>query len=304
MTREEAILELSKILDDGSVKSGVPAEEVLSKLNDMLAPRNIIYLTGDTHGNFDRIVDFCSTRDVEPENTLVILGDVGLNYYGSKGDAITKRVASKLPITFFCIHGNHEMRPSEDLGYELSEYRGGQVWVQREYPNILFAIDGEIYDFRGHSCLVIGGAYSVDKYYRLALGANWFADEQPSEEIKRKVESALAARNWRVDVVFSHTCPVHYEPLEVFMSGVDQSKVDKSTEIWLGEIEKKLSYDRWYCGHYHTEKKIDKMQFMFEDYALLPYITSLEEEHEITRRLERQAEIVLALGLLNGGNDE
>ena len=47
------------------------------------------------------------------------------------------------------------------------------------------------------------------------------------------------------------------------MSGVDQSKVDYSTEKFLDEVEKKLNYKKWYCGHYHTEKQIDKIEFMF-----------------------------------------
>lgn len=43
----------------------------------------------------------------------------------------------------------------------------------------------------------------------------------------------------------------------------------KSTEIWLDSIEDKLTYRKWYCGHYHTEKKIDRLQIMFNDYAAL-----------------------------------
>ena len=57
-----------------------------------------------------------------------------------------------------------------------------------------------------------------------------------------------------------------YAPVEVFLPGIDQSTVDKSTEEWLATIESKLHYERWYCGHYHTRKQIDKMQFMFEDF--------------------------------------
>ncbi len=53
------------------------------------------------------------------------------------------------------------------------------------------------------------------------------------------------------------------------MSGVNQSRVDKSTEQWLDEIEDKLNYKKWYCGHYHVEKKIDKMEIMFENYGEL-----------------------------------
>ena len=36
------------------------------------------------------------------------------------------------------------------------------VYVEEEYPNILFAKDGEVYDFCGKSVMTIGGAYSVD----------------------------------------------------------------------------------------------------------------------------------------------
>lgn len=240
----------------------------------LLAPENIVYLTGDTHGRFDRVIDFCVSKAVKQENTFIILGDAGLNYFGDRRDAENKEALAKLPVTFFCIHGNHEMRPGPELGYELRRYHGGQVWVQPEYPNIMFAVDGEIYDLCGHTCLVIGGAYSVDKYYRLARGWHWWADEQPSQEIKAKVECVLSERDWRVDIVLSHTCPLRYEPVEAFLPSIDQSTVDKSTEQWLGEIERRLHYERWYCGHYHIEKEIDKLRFLFNDYALIPHTLS------------------------------
>ena len=64
----------------------------------------------------------------------------------------------------------------------------------------------------------------------------------------------------------SHTAPFKYEPVEVFFKDFDQSKVDKTTEKWLDSIEDKLTYKKWYLGHYHTDKKIDKIQIMFETY--------------------------------------
>ena len=304
MDKEQAAKELMAMLEEAKNDVGRPAEEVFAELEEKFSPKNIYYITGDTHGEFDRIQSFCARHEVEPENTFIILGDVGLNYFGGGSDRKGKKKLAKLPATFFCIHGNHEMRPSKALGYEVQEYRGGKVWVEPAYPNILFAIDGEIYDFMGYSCLVIGGAYSVDKFYRLARGYRWFPDEQPSDEIKRKVETVLEARNWKVDVVLAHTCPLRYEPTEVFLPMIDQSTVDKSTEIWLEEIEQKLSYERWYCGHYHIAKKIDKIQFMFEDYDLLPHTLNLQEEAELIRRMERQAEIVQALERLDDAKGE
>ena len=92
--------------------------------------------------------------------------------------------------------------------------------------------------------------------------------EQPSDEVKRYVESRLDRLRWKVDVVLSHTTPLKYEPVEVFMAGVDQSKVDKSTEKWLDGIEDRLDYGKWYCGHYHTEKKVDRVEIMFENFEV------------------------------------
>ena len=219
-------------------------EQTEKELRQM--PEYVVYLAGDTHGWFDRIEAFCRERDMEQENTFIILGDVGLNYFGDFRDWPGKEQLARLPCTFFCIHGNHEQRPTPLMGYQRSEYHGGAVWVEPQYPNIVFAIDGEVYDFCGHSCLVIGGAYSVDKWYRLARGFHWWPDEQPSEEIRREVETVLERRDWQVDVVLSHTCPLKYEPREVFLKGLDQSTVDKSTEEWLGKIELRLRYQRWY----------------------------------------------------------
>ena len=51
----------------------------------------------------------------------------------------------------------------------------------------------------------------------------------------------------------------------MFLDGIDQSTVDNSTEYFLDEIEQTTDYKKWYCGHYHTNKKIDKMIFMFDE---------------------------------------
>ena len=196
---------------------------------------------------------------------MIILGDAGLNFWEDLRDNRRKQYAAGFEITFFCIHGNHEQRPFAISSYKMKEFHGGMVWYEEEYPDILFAKDGEIYNFDGYECIVIGGAYSVDKNMRLLYGYPWFANEQPSPEIKAYVESQLAKRNNKIDIVLSHTCPLDYQPTEVFLPGIDQSKVDSSTEEWLNEIEYELDYKKWYCGHYHTSKRLYNVQMMFEE---------------------------------------
>ncbi|GAB1476876.1 hypothetical protein MASR2M70_17120 [Bacillota bacterium] len=225
----------------------------------------MIYITGDTHGNFKRVAALCDTVNSTLDDILIILGDVGVNYYEDDRDVKQKKLLSSLPITLFCIHGNHEARPEYTGLYQTKSWHGGNVFVENEYPNILFAKDGELFDLGGFQTIAIGGAYSVDKFYRLARGWHWWSNEQPSTEIKQAVERKLGDLGNQIDVVLSHTCPLKYEPIEVFLGGIDQSTVDKTTEQWLDDIEDRLIYRKWYCGHYHTSKKIDKLEFLFED---------------------------------------
>jgi len=230
----------------------------------------MVILTGDTHRDFKRVGALCDKLNTTPADTLIILGDTGINYFGGARDFAFKSELSKsLPITLFCVHGNHERRPESVGTYRQAKWRGGIVYAEPSFPNLLFAKDGEVYEIEGKRCIAIGGAYSVDKPLRLAEGWHWFPDEQSSPEIKARVEQRLAAEDWRMDVVLSHTCPLKYEPRETFLQGVDQSGVDKSTEQWLDGIEERLDYTAWYCGHYHTSKAIDKLRFMFEDFIEL-----------------------------------
>lgn len=230
----------------------------------------MIYITGDTHGDFNRIQYFCTINHTTKDDILIILGDTGLNYYGEKKDVKRKKEVSKLPITIFSIHGNHENRPENIESYKLKDFHSGKVYYEEEFPDILFAKDGEIYDFNGLQTIVIGGAYSIDKYYRIINGWNWWEDEQPSEETKAIVENNLENSNWKIDVVLTHTCPLSLEPREWFLKFVDQSTVDKKTETWLEEIKEKLDYKYWFCGHFHGEKKTDEIEFLFESTKEFP----------------------------------
>lgn len=225
----------------------------------------MFYITGDCHSDFRKVDMFCKFHKTSISDVMIILGDAGINYWLGKADEKLKEELSKLPITLFMVHGNHEQRPYLIDSYEEKEWHAGIVYYEKEYPNLIFAKDGEIYDFDGKKVIAIGGAYSVDKNFRLDAGLPWFESEQPSDEIKTYVENKLEENNWQVDYVLSHTCPLKYEPKELFLDFIEQGKVDKATEEWLTEIEKKLKYQKWYFGHFHENFKYCNAEILCEE---------------------------------------
>lgn len=226
-----------------------------------------IYITADTHGEVIKIINALDEGIITPDDILVILGDAGFNLRGiMNGDRTLKSVIKRKKLTLFCIHGNHEMRPETLPFYKTQTWHGGTVYIEEEYPNILFAKDGEIFDLDGRKTIVIGGAYSADKNSNsIEKRKPYFPDEQPSDETKAFVESVLEKEGWKIDQVMTHTCPYKYIPKEAFLPGIDQDSVDHSTEEWLDSIEDKLTYNRWLCGHWHIDKSIDKMRFVMND---------------------------------------
>ena len=240
----------------------------------------MIYVTGDTHGSFYDLLDYSVSMHLnKQEDTIIILGDAGINDADGPNYEILDKVIKFIPAKLFCIYGNHENRPSNIKSYKLIDYNNGKAYINKKYPNVIFAKDGETYDFidvnnKRSKCFVIGGAYSVDKYMRLKFGYPWYPDEQPDNKIKKEVENNLNKINWSVDYIFSHTCPLKYEPREWFIPGLSQEGVDSSTEEWLQNIHNKMKYyNIWYLGHFHGSKVINtnigKMRFMFHDIVRL-----------------------------------
>lgn len=234
-------------------------------------------MTGDIHGNPSRFYDlkyFCLDHpDIE---WVVCLGDVGLNYYGKDHpkEMFIKNAANSIPAKLFGIHGNHERRPSSEDGYQEVEVtegaiQGPMLW-DAKYPNQYFAIDGAVYKIqtseRTLNALVCGGAYSVDKFYRLQFRTNWWPDEQPNELTKGLVR--FMATRYQIDIMLTHTCPLRFEPKEFFLDCVDKSTVDTSTEEFFDDLYEQFPADHkpmWYFGHFHGDKYTDDYVMLYND---------------------------------------
>lgn len=207
--------------------------------------------------------------DYKPEETgIIILGDSGLNFWLNNTDKKYKKLLNSQSYHIYCVRGNHEERP-ENLDYEL-DYDpkvNGLVYLDPDFENIKYLVDGGEYWFGEHSALVIGGAYSVDKWYRLARAGiyngvdakyanpkqtGWFPDEMLTEEEMSTISRQIS--NNKFDFVLSHTCPLSWEPTDLFLNFVDQTTVNKSMEIWMDDLKDKITWNIWLFGHFHADR--------------------------------------------------
>ena len=229
-------------------------------------------VTGDTHGQVMTRLMNIGTTDYPPEKTaLIILGDVGINFYLNKTDLKNKKIINNQGFTLYCVRGNHEERP-ENLGYIehwYDESVKGYVMYEPDFPNIRYFEDGNAYEIGGKSVLVIGGAYSVDKWYRLHRAGvtskmdkdylnprktGWFPDEQLLDWEMTTIEKEHFGKHY--DVILTHTCPISWEPTDLFLPGLDQSGIDKTMELWLDEVRQNVNWNVWLFGHYHGDQLV------------------------------------------------
>lgn len=251
---------------------------------------NRVYALGDIHSKWQTVRDFYLTNKIQEnftkEDTLILLGDAGLNYFFNYRDEDVKKKLGKLPFTYFVIRGNHEERPSVCAAknpelWHIETYWGNTVYVENQFPHIKYALDEvALYEIPTNDeqnstirTLAVPGAYSIDKYHRLQNGWSWFEGEQlTAAEMERGLDLIHSIGN-EVDLVLSHTCPILFEPTDLFLPFVDQSMVDKTMERYLGQIEYQLQYKLMLWGHFHATREYsvtDKMKriMLYNNYAL------------------------------------
>lgn len=208
------------------------------------------YVTGDIHG-------FLSVRRLSsgnwPEGNgltrddfVIILGDFGLVWDGSKSDEYWLDWLESKPWTTLFIDGNHENHRLIAT-YPDEEWHGGMV--HRIRPHVIHLMRGHVFDIDGKSVLAMGGAKSHDIQYRTE-GLSWWPEEIPSDEERLRCEDSLSENGWMVDYVLTHDVP---STLVNYMAYVTNRapRIDEY-ESWLGGIQDMLDYGRWYAGHWHV----------------------------------------------------
>lgn len=224
------------------------------------------WLIGDIHGDHAVIYNFYNQHkdelsDSYEDNILIVLGDFGANYFLNKRDDFFKEKISRFPLTYFVIRGNHEERPSILMEKYPSDWHkerffGNSVYVEDRFPKLLYALDeGGTYYIEDKKVLVVPGAYSVDKWYRLYRGWSWFPTEQLTKEER---DNLLNNLDNPYDYIFAHTCPSRWFLLikDLFLPSVEQDAVDKTMEDFLDELTSQTDYKHFYFGHYHDNRDL------------------------------------------------
>lgn len=215
------------------------------------------FVTGDYHGGLDKAK---LEEEVFPEgygltrdDYVIILGDFGLPWDSVADNSDDLGWLESRPWTTLFVDGNHEYYPAfEDLPED--DLFGGRVQCYEDWPHIIHLMRGETYQLGGTTAFVMGGATSVDKAWRVP-GETWFAEELPDEYEYDRALASLDDVDWQVDYVLTHTCADRMLG-QVLRSDEGQIDHDQLTGF-LDNLEDRLTYRRWYFGHFHYDEDID-----------------------------------------------
>ena len=229
-----------------------------------------IYMTGDTHGEFDRFTPeaFPQQAELTREDFVIICGDFGGVWFGDERDAVK--------LNF--LDGNHE-NFDELYRVPLEPWHGGSVRRVREH--VLHLARGQVFDLCGRRFFTMGGGKSHDvwdgildpeepefaeRYVELhRRGAvfrvkylNWWEQELPSEAEYAEARRNLDRVRWNVDCIVTHCAPT-----AVQATLKPRLRPDALTDFF-AQLRERAGFQYWFFGHYHGEKK-------FEDGLVLLY---------------------------------
>lgn len=231
---------------------------------------NRTFITGDTHGyhNIDKISYFCYNIDnLDKTDVLIILGDCGFIWYDiqSESELQLKKYLTNLPCSIFCILGNHEnYNRIEKLPTKM--YYDGEVWYEPEYPDIVYAKHGQVYNINGKYYWTMNGGYSIDKYRR-EENVSWWPQEIPCESLLNFGLINYINNKDKIGRILTHTCPLSLEPLDKSPFKIEQCNIDKTLEKYLDNIWKNFDGNKkeWYCGHWHIDDLRENVKFLFNE---------------------------------------
>ena len=235
----------------------------------------MMYVTGDTHSDFSRfkMKNFPEQKEMDKNDYVVICGDFGGLWSGSKEENFWLDWLDGRPFTTLFVSGNHEnydmldVLPAEDMF-------GGRV--QRVRKSVMHLMRGQVYEIAGKRIYSMGGASSHDMedgildpsapgymwtkrrldmqggHYRVR-GKSWWERELPCDSEYQNSEKNLDLCKRRVDYIFTHCCPTHISDI----IGGGEYKSDRLTD-YFDAISQNCDFRYWFFCHYHDNRVIDQ----------------------------------------------
>lgn len=216
----------------------------------------MIYITGDLHGgtDFDKLSleNFPEQATMTKDDYLIITGDFGLVFSNFKQELELREDLASRNFTSIYVDGNHEnFSVLDSLPKHL--WNGGLVNFIND--SIIHLCRGQVFEIQGLKFFTFGGADSIDKELRI-VGRTWWAREMPSSEEYAEGIRNLDKHNWEVDYILTHDCSVRTFEKMKELAWVD--KPETPLRDYLDEVEERVTFKKWFFGHYHEELEIDE----------------------------------------------
>ena len=120
-----------------------------------------VYVTGDTHGGFQRLgmKYFPEQKKMNREDMVIIAGDFGGLWGGTPAEKYWLDWLEDKPFTTAFLDGNHENFAMLNALPERL-WHGGRIHEVR--PHVLHLMRGQVFDIEGYTFFTMGGASSHD----------------------------------------------------------------------------------------------------------------------------------------------
>ena len=231
----------------------------------------MIYITGDTHGDFSRFKD-PMLRKLKKQDALIICGDFGFIWDGSKKEKNLLKKIGKLPYNVLFVEGSHE---NYDLleQYEESEWCGGRTRLISGRLRQLMR--GQVFTIAEKTVFAFGGGQSDNTYADLIEGENWWTREIPTDEELDEGLANLDAVGGEVDFV------VTYEPPSRLHDFLNDDAGDRNhINTYLNAIFEKLTFKGWFFGKLHLNKLIPPKYYAVYDKIVAADSTRIKKKKE------------------------
>lgn len=205
----------------------------------------MIYVTADLHGDIDRLKKLPCR--LHRHDTLIVLGDFGFLWAGTKQEKRTLKWLGKRPYQLLFLDGAHE---NYDLlkDYPAADFAGGRA--QQIHGRLWHLLRGEVYTIEGKTLLCMGGGESPDRLDRTE-GESWWRRELPDDEEFAACTDALCAAQGHVDYILTHCAPAKIRSF--LRLGQESAQECNRLETFLDGIYASADYGHWYFGCYHRD---------------------------------------------------